>query len=37
MPDFCDYAVKVTSPGAVEAEATRVQGEFIRDVMKLNR
>ena len=36
MPDFCDYAVKVPQPGAVEAEATRVQGEFIRDVFKLN-
>jgi xylulose-5-phosphate/fructose-6-phosphate phosphoketolase len=36
MPDFCDYAVKVPKPGAVVAEATRVQGQFIRDVMKLN-
>jgi xylulose-5-phosphate/fructose-6-phosphate phosphoketolase len=36
MPDFCDYAVQVTQPGAVVAEATRVQGKFIRDVMKLN-
>ncbi len=36
LPDFCDYAVKVPRPGAVAAEATRVQGEFIRDVFKLN-
>ncbi len=36
MPDFRDYAVKVTKPGAVDAEATRVQGQFIRDVFKLN-
>jgi xylulose-5-phosphate/fructose-6-phosphate phosphoketolase len=36
MPDFRDYAVKVAKPGAVEAEATRVQGEFIRDVLRLN-
>jgi xylulose-5-phosphate/fructose-6-phosphate phosphoketolase len=36
MPDFRDYAVKVTTPGAVTAEATRVQGEFIRDLVKLN-
>ncbi|HYT62200.1 MAG TPA: phosphoketolase family protein [Haliangiales bacterium] len=36
VPDFCDYAVKVPRPGAVEAEATRVQGQFIRDVMKRN-
>ena len=36
MPDFRDYAVKVPKPGAVRAEATRVQGQFIRDVMKSN-
>ena len=36
MPDFRDYAVKVPSPGAVTAEATRVMGRFLRDVMKLN-
>ncbi|MDO8938320.1 MAG: phosphoketolase family protein [Methylicorpusculum sp.] len=36
LPDFRDYAVKVSKPGAVEAEATRVQGKFIRDVIKLN-
>ena len=36
MPDFCDYAVKVPQPGAVDAEATRVQGEFIRDILKTN-
>ena len=36
MPNFCHYAVNVPRPGAAMAEATRVQGEFIRDVMKLN-
>ena len=36
LPDFRDYAVKVPKPGVVEAETTRVQGEFIRDVLKLN-
>ncbi|MDO8356111.1 MAG: phosphoketolase family protein [Nitrospirota bacterium] len=36
LPDFRDYAVKVRKPGAVDGEATRVQGEFIRDVMKGN-
>ncbi|HYV32723.1 MAG TPA: phosphoketolase family protein [Candidatus Binatia bacterium] len=36
MPDFCVYAVNVLKPGAVEAEATGVQGQFIRDVMRLN-
>jgi xylulose-5-phosphate/fructose-6-phosphate phosphoketolase len=37
LPDFRDYAVTVPQPGAVNAEATRVQGEFIRDVIKKNR
>jgi len=36
MPDFRDYEVKTPSPGAVTAEATRVMGKFLRDVMKLN-
>jgi xylulose-5-phosphate/fructose-6-phosphate phosphoketolase len=36
LPDFRDYAVKVSRPGAVMAEATRVMGGFLRDVMKLN-
>ena len=36
LPDFRDYTVDVPSPGAVNGEATRVQGEFIRDVIKLN-
>ncbi len=36
LPDFRRYAVKVSRPGAVDAEATRVQGAFIRDVMRQN-
>lgn len=36
MPDFRDYAVAIARPGYVMAEATRVQGTFLRDVMKLN-
>jgi xylulose-5-phosphate/fructose-6-phosphate phosphoketolase len=36
MPDFRDYAVEVPTPGTVVAEATRVLGDFLRDVMKLN-
>ncbi|HEY2599860.1 MAG TPA: phosphoketolase family protein, partial [Candidatus Dormibacteraeota bacterium] len=36
LPDFRDYAVEVISPGANEAESTRVMGAFLRDVMKLN-
>jgi xylulose-5-phosphate/fructose-6-phosphate phosphoketolase len=36
MPDFRDYAVKVQKPGTEVAEATRILGKFLRDVMKLN-
>jgi xylulose-5-phosphate/fructose-6-phosphate phosphoketolase len=36
MPDFRDYAIEVSSPGSIMAEATRTQGKFLRDVMKLN-
>jgi xylulose-5-phosphate/fructose-6-phosphate phosphoketolase len=37
LPDFTDYAVEVTAPGAVNAEATRVQGQLIRDVIRHNQ
>ncbi len=37
MPDFRDYAVKVTSPGAVNASDTHELGVFLRDVAKLNQ
>jgi xylulose-5-phosphate/fructose-6-phosphate phosphoketolase len=37
LPDFKHYAVDVPTPGGVDAEATRVMGEFLRDVMKLNQ
>jgi len=36
MPDFRDYAVAVPRPGTVVAEATRIMGGLIRDVIKLN-
>ena len=36
LPDFRDYAGRGAAPGAVDAEATRVMGKFLRDVMKLN-
>ena len=36
LPDFRDYAVAVPRPGAVESEATRVMGNLLRDVIKLN-
>ncbi len=36
MPNYQDYAVKVVSPGAVEARDAYVLGQFIRDVIRLN-
>jgi xylulose-5-phosphate/fructose-6-phosphate phosphoketolase len=36
MPDFRKYAVAVEKPGTTNAEATRVMGAFLRDVMKAN-
>ena len=36
LPDFRDYAVKVPSPGTIEAADTSVLGGFLRDVIKLN-
>jgi xylulose-5-phosphate/fructose-6-phosphate phosphoketolase len=36
MPDFRDYAIAVRKPGTEMAEATRVLGNLLRDVMKLN-
>jgi xylulose-5-phosphate/fructose-6-phosphate phosphoketolase len=36
MPDFRDYAIDVPKPGQVFAEATRVMGNLLRDVVKLN-
>ncbi len=36
MPRFAEHAVAITQPGAVDAEATRVLGTFLREVMKLN-
>ncbi len=36
MPDFRDYAVAVPHPGTVVAEATRITGGLLRDVMTLN-
>jgi xylulose-5-phosphate/fructose-6-phosphate phosphoketolase len=36
MPDFSDYAVAVPEPGKVKAEATKVLGGFLRDVMRKN-
>ncbi len=37
LPDFCDYAVAVPSPGATLASDTHVVGTFLRDIIKLNQ
>jgi xylulose-5-phosphate/fructose-6-phosphate phosphoketolase len=36
MPDFRDYAVEVVKPGQAVAEATRILGRFLRDIMQRN-
>jgi len=36
IPDFRDYAVDIPQPATEIAEATRVMGYFLRDVMKAN-
>jgi xylulose-5-phosphate/fructose-6-phosphate phosphoketolase len=36
MPDFRRYALQVTKPGTQVGEATRILGDLLRDVMKLN-
>jgi xylulose-5-phosphate/fructose-6-phosphate phosphoketolase len=36
LPDFQTYAVDVPEPGRVYAEATRVMGSLLRDVIKQN-
>lgn len=37
MPDFRKYAVKVSSPGSIEASDTHTLGKFLRDVLTFNR
>ncbi len=36
LPDFWNYEVKFDKPGEAEAEATRVLGTYLRDVIKCN-
>jgi xylulose-5-phosphate/fructose-6-phosphate phosphoketolase len=36
LPDFREYAVKVTRPGHSEASNTHVLGQYLRDVMRNN-
>jgi xylulose-5-phosphate/fructose-6-phosphate phosphoketolase len=36
LPDFRDYAVEVAAPASTQAEATRVLGAFLRDLVRLD-
>ena len=36
MPDFADYAVTVAQPATETAEATKVLGTFLRDIIARN-
>ncbi len=36
MPDFRDYAIDVAKPGTARNEATKILGNFLRDVIRLN-
>jgi xylulose-5-phosphate/fructose-6-phosphate phosphoketolase len=36
LPDFRDYAVDVPAPASTQAEATRVLGAFVRDIVRLD-
>jgi len=37
MPNFCDHGLEVPCPGAVNGQDTLVLGEFLRDVVTLNK
>jgi xylulose-5-phosphate/fructose-6-phosphate phosphoketolase len=36
LPDFREYAVDVPAPGGTRSEATRVLGNYLRDIVTLN-
>jgi xylulose-5-phosphate/fructose-6-phosphate phosphoketolase len=36
LPDYHEHSVDVPEPGGVTGEATRIMGEFLRDVVRLN-
>ncbi len=36
MPNYRDYAVDISQPATKTAEATRIMGYFLRDVMQIN-
>jgi len=37
LPDFREYGVQITAPGAAQGQDTLVLGAFLRDVAKLNQ
>jgi xylulose-5-phosphate/fructose-6-phosphate phosphoketolase len=37
LPDFNNYALEVPEPGVQMAEATKILGTFLRDIIKVNR
>lgn len=37
LPDFRDYAIKVSAPGEIEAQDMVELGNYVRDVFKLNK
>ena len=37
LPDFREHALQITAPGAIQGQDTRVLGQFLRDVARLNR
>ena len=37
LPDYRNYAVTLAHPGKTQAEATRVLGQYLRDIMRNNR
>jgi xylulose-5-phosphate/fructose-6-phosphate phosphoketolase len=37
MPDFRVHGLTISSPGAIQAQDTLVLGNFLRDIMRLNR
>lgn len=36
LPDYQQYAVNLTAPGVIEVGSTKVLGNFLRDIIKLN-
>jgi xylulose-5-phosphate/fructose-6-phosphate phosphoketolase len=36
LPEVAQFALPVTAPGALRAESTRVQGQYLREVMRAN-